>query len=317
MTPTRSAMDSASPWSWVTNRCSDVQPLLDPPDLVAELAADLGVQCGQWLVEQQHPGLDRQRPGQRDPLLLAAGDLVRVAARGLGQPDQLQQLQGPRPAAGRRGAADPQAESDVVGHGEVGEQAECLEHHAHAAPVGRVAGDVGPADVHAAGVGHLEAGEHPQGGRLAAAGRAEQRHQFAGAQDEVELVERRDVAEAPGQAAQLDLLPAGRRRSTVDHAGQVDHGSLRLTRRRSANETASRSSQVNSRLATLTATDSWAFSPEIFTSQVGSVSNSRIDETVYSPSTSAMVRNAAPSAALRRLGSSTWNTTAGQLASAR
>jgi hypothetical protein len=31
-----------------------------------------------------------------------------------------------------------------------------------------------------------------------------------------------------------------------------------LTRRRSANETASRSSQVNSRLATLTATDSYA-----------------------------------------------------------
>ena len=52
---------------------------LDPPDLLAELATDLGVEGRQRLVEQEHLRLDGQRPGERDSLLLAAGHLVRVA----------------------------------------------------------------------------------------------------------------------------------------------------------------------------------------------------------------------------------------------
>ena len=50
--------------------------LLERADLLAQLEPDLGVQGGQRLVEQQHPGLDGERPGQRDALLLAAGQLV-------------------------------------------------------------------------------------------------------------------------------------------------------------------------------------------------------------------------------------------------
>ena len=42
--------------------------------------ADLGVQRGQRLVEQQHRRPDRQRPRQRHPLLLAAGELRRDSA---------------------------------------------------------------------------------------------------------------------------------------------------------------------------------------------------------------------------------------------
>ena len=49
---------------------------LDPPDLVAQLAAHLGVERRQRLVEQQDHRLDGQSPGQRDPLLLAARHLV-------------------------------------------------------------------------------------------------------------------------------------------------------------------------------------------------------------------------------------------------
>ena len=56
----------------------------------AQVLADLGVERAEGLVEQQHLRLDRQRPGQRHPLALAAGELVGVA---LGQPVELDQAQ--------------------------------------------------------------------------------------------------------------------------------------------------------------------------------------------------------------------------------
>ena len=75
---------------------------LHPADLVAQLHPDLGVERRQRLVEQQHRRRDGERPGQRHPLLLAAGQLVRVAAAAVAQPDQLQQLAGPPRALGLR-----------------------------------------------------------------------------------------------------------------------------------------------------------------------------------------------------------------------
>jgi ABC-type Fe3+/spermidine/putrescine transport system ATPase subunit len=37
----------------------DAEPLLQGPDLLPELDADLGIKGGQWLVKQEHAGLDR------------------------------------------------------------------------------------------------------------------------------------------------------------------------------------------------------------------------------------------------------------------
>ena len=70
----------------------DPELALDRADLVAQRDADLGVERGQGLVEQQHLRLDGERPRERDPLLLAARQLVRVAVAAVGQVDQLQQL---------------------------------------------------------------------------------------------------------------------------------------------------------------------------------------------------------------------------------
>ena len=50
-------------------------------DLVAQVHPHLGVERGQRLVEQQEPGRGGQRAGQRDPLLLAAGELGRDTCR--------------------------------------------------------------------------------------------------------------------------------------------------------------------------------------------------------------------------------------------
>ena len=46
----------------------------------------------EWLVQQHDLRFDGERPGQRDALLLAAGELVGVAARQLGQPDHVEQI---------------------------------------------------------------------------------------------------------------------------------------------------------------------------------------------------------------------------------
>ena len=91
-------------------RRTDVE--LDPADLVAQLHADLRVQRGQRLVEQQHRGLHRQGPGQRDALLLAAGELVGVAVLELREADELEHLAAPGRAAWRspaRAARSPNA----------------------------------------------------------------------------------------------------------------------------------------------------------------------------------------------------------------
>jgi hypothetical protein len=55
-----------------------------------------------------------------------------------------------------------------------------------------------------AGVGVFEAGEHPQGGGLAAAGRAEQGEQFTRPGGQVESVEGDGRTELPPEAPEFD-----------------------------------------------------------------------------------------------------------------
>src|SRR5690606_41051556 len=69
---------------WSSDVCSsdlrgDAQLLLDPPDLKAQPLPEVGVQGRQGLVQEQGLGLRRQGPGQRRPLLLPGGELVRAA----------------------------------------------------------------------------------------------------------------------------------------------------------------------------------------------------------------------------------------------
>ena len=88
----------------------------DRPGEVGEVSAQEGayvdprtrVERGHRLVEQEHLGLEGERPGQRDPLGLAAGELVRAAAGEVGQAEPFEPLLrvGPRgrPSAAARTA---------------------------------------------------------------------------------------------------------------------------------------------------------------------------------------------------------------------
>ena len=92
----------------------DAQLALDGFQLDLHLLAEFEVQGAQRLVEQQYPGAPDQRPGQRHPLLLAAGQLCGLAAGLISQADHLQRLSGAPPAFVLGHAFDQQAVFDVL-----------------------------------------------------------------------------------------------------------------------------------------------------------------------------------------------------------
>ena len=79
--------------------------VVDLAQPAAQLAADLGVERAEGLVEQQQARLDGQRAGQRDALALAAGELGRIALLEPVELDQLEEFaaraRGSRPSPGR------------------------------------------------------------------------------------------------------------------------------------------------------------------------------------------------------------------------
>ena len=130
---------------------------------------------GEGLVEQYDLGTRRERPRERDPLLLAAGELVRhppAEALEVGEVEHLLHPAAPPLARG-------QAEGDVVEDVEVGEEGVVLKDHADVPllrwDVQAGSGHGPAADLYPSRLRRLEAGDQAQGGRLAAARRAEQR----------------------------------------------------------------------------------------------------------------------------------------------
>ncbi len=201
--------------------------LEDVAQIEREPLAQVGVEVREGLVEQQDRRRRRQRARERDALLLAARELVRIARARSRQPDQLEHLAHAPLAFGRRAAA--QAEADVGRDVEMREQGVVLEHDAHAAPLG-----LGPllrrrdalrVDVHAAFVGPHEPGDRAQRRRLAAAGRAEQAADLAGAQPKGETVQCRHpgACRAEGDAQRLDLQ---RPRATVGRVAGIVAGAV-------------------------------------------------------------------------------------------
>ncbi|GIU56530.1 hypothetical protein NicSoilC12_22790 [Arthrobacter sp. NicSoilC12] len=89
---------------------------------VADLQDARGVEVGGRLVEQQQPWPHGEDPGEREPLLLSAGEgRRRVVQRQLSQPDVVEGLAHARPDLRRRDGEVLRPEGDVV--------AEAGEHH--------------------------------------------------------------------------------------------------------------------------------------------------------------------------------------------
>ena len=184
--------------------------------IVAQLGphvlAQLEVQGRQRLVEQEHLGLDRQRPGDRDPLLLAARKLVDPPVAVAGQRDQLEHLLDLAVALGPRHAAHVEPEGDVVRHGHQREQGEVLEDQRRRAAVGADAAQ-GPAAQPDLAFGGLdEPGDHAQDRGLAAARGAEEGEELPFRDGQVDVAHGREGAEALRHTVELEIVRHRRRR---------------------------------------------------------------------------------------------------------
>ena len=90
------------------------EPSREVDEEVRDLRLRGGVERGERLVEDEHRRIGRERARDRDPLPLAAAELMRVAAgRSRGQPDELEQL--------RDACAPARGEEDVEHIKRVGE----------------------------------------------------------------------------------------------------------------------------------------------------------------------------------------------------
>jgi hypothetical protein len=110
-----------------------------PPQQVVEvfphLAGHVRIEVAEGFIQQEDSWFLHQRPGQRDTLLLAAGQLMRIARSEIGQPDHLQhQAYLRRPFISGK-LLEPKCH--IVLDAQVGEEGVFLEDHADATLFGR------------------------------------------------------------------------------------------------------------------------------------------------------------------------------------
>ena len=183
------------------------QPLHDGEHLTDQLR----VQGRGRLVEQHELGVHGQRPGDRDALLLPAGQLGRERVLPVGHADPGEVLArrlgglGPGPTENLR-----LGDRQVAQHGEMREEVEALEDHPDP-PAGGVDVDVGVghlvvADDDPTGRRGLEHVDAPQQRRLARPRRADHAHDLAGVDLQADVLEHLVVAERLGQVLDGDRV---------------------------------------------------------------------------------------------------------------
>src|SRR5690606_13004535 len=133
-----------------------------------------------------------------------AGELARLAARLAGEPDAFELLSDAAADLRLGDALALEPEGDVALDRQVREERVALEDGVGRAAVWRQVGDVGAVDPDPPAARPLEAGDHPQRGRLAAAARPEQREELAAVDREIEAADGRQLAEALRDRLQLD-----------------------------------------------------------------------------------------------------------------
>ena len=178
----------------------DPDPANQGPELAPGPLPEPRVEVGERLVEEEHPGLGGERPGQRHPLLLPSGERAHRPPLEPGELHQLERRPHPPLPVGRRHAEALEPEGDVLPHVEVGEERIVLEHHPEPPARRRRAGDVLAVHHDTPLVGDLEPGEQAERRGLAASARAQQREEVTPRHAEREPVHRGDARESLREA---------------------------------------------------------------------------------------------------------------------
>jgi hypothetical protein len=170
------------------------EALVEAGDLGPRLDAQLGVEVGQRLVHEEHGGLADDGPAERDALPLPAGELLRLAVEELLELEDPCRIVDALLDLGLGDLAQLEAEGEVVANRHVRVERVALEHHRDVAVLGGHVVDDLVADAQRALGDLLEPGDHPQARGLAAARRADEDHELAVTDLEVEVRHGGDVA---------------------------------------------------------------------------------------------------------------------------
>ena len=164
-------------------------------ELGAGLHTERRVEVGEGLVHQERLRAADDRPRERDALALTAGELRGLALHQRREPEGISRRSHQLLALGRRHLAALQRELDVARDCHVGIQRVALEDHRDVAVLGLDVVDDAITDADVALGRILEARDHPEGGGLAAAGRAEEHEELVVPRLEIEVAHRDDIAE--------------------------------------------------------------------------------------------------------------------------
>ncbi len=162
---------------------------MQPLDLGAHLDAQLGIEVGQWLIEQEQVRIAHDGAAHGNALALAARELAGLAVE---QMLDLQQFGRPlhrRLALCRRHFAHFEAEADIAAHGHGRIERVGLEHHGDVAILGMHVVDIALADENIAARAWLKPGDDRQQRGLAAARRAQQDQETAVLQLDIDGLE--------------------------------------------------------------------------------------------------------------------------------
>jgi hypothetical protein len=196
---------------------------LEAQELVLQPLAVDRVDRAERLVHQHQRRVGRERAGDADPLALAAGELRGVAvAEVAGQADDPQQLLDALVRAALVPAEQVRDGRDVLADRLVREEADLLDHVADLAPQLRrpAVADALAADQDVAVRDVDHPVDHPHGGRLAAAGRADEHADVARGHLEREVIDRR----VGGAGVLLDHLAELERGGVGARAGRPGLG---------------------------------------------------------------------------------------------
>jgi hypothetical protein len=169
--------------------------------------AQLGIQIRKRLVEEESDRIANQGAAESDALALPAGQLAGLARQQLPDAEQMRHLTDAGLDLAPAVAADAHAKREIAFDRHVREQGVVLEHEGEVAIARIDLVDPPGADIEIAGGDRLETRDHAQGGRLAAARRAEQDHELAVLDLEVERIHGGDPAGVDlGDALEPDVV---------------------------------------------------------------------------------------------------------------